>query len=296
MPQHNYKNSLKRGLGYLLILLIEIIAVAQYGTEGHLFSLIIDCDKGILITITVAILLLWLGLSWLYSLLKAGGWRVNIAGILAVFWPLLIIPFWLCESTSLETMSTGFITLNLLLPSAFLLLPALFFELTEPHTKKNLWKQTGIFVIRTLTVAGCITAFIYIVFDTPGPLTQDEIHHALRFQVDCVQMDKKVTRVQARIINLTHEHIILESPEAIVNGHPNRDKLTRCLCCKKYSLPDIIRIPANGELPVTLTFKNAKITNGLYLTFRQATFNGKRYAPSDDLFVGYNIRAEMLQP
>ncbi len=281
-----YSNALKRGLGYILITMAEFLGIIVYQSKGnpqHFFNSIES--KYIIITV-IGIFLLWISISGLYALFKTGGKRVYIAGILGVFGPAPLMAIML-GGTNAEQLTSDILTVI-----AFFVPPTLYFVLTEPGTKGNLRKSIYHFVKHTVCTAVCIIALIHLFTAAPA-LSQQEAAHLIRFTVDQVQTKNKKLLVQARIINLTGKPIILKSPQAVVNGHPGSERPICCMCRSIHNLPYNMYLPAGEEVPVTLSFRHADITYGLFLAFDSLSIGCKKHNHSFNYEDYNNIRADI---
>lgn len=281
-----YSNALKRGLGYILITMAELLGIIVYQTKGDPQYFFNSIESKYIIFTAIGILLLWISVSGLYAFFKTGGKRVYIAGILGVFWPvpLLALMQW---GTNAERITSDILTVI-----AFFVPPTLYFVLTEPGTKGNLRKSIYPFLKHTVCITVCIIALIHLFAAAPA-LTQQEAAQLMSFTVDQVQTKNKKVLIQARIINHTRKPIILKSPRAVVNGHPSSERLICCMCCSGHTLPNNMYLPAGEEVPVTLSFSHADITYGLFLTFESLSIGGKKHKssfPGEDY---NNIRADI---
>lgn len=287
MPPDNYANVLKRSLIYLLIWVSELAVVLYLMTDGQLGQLISKWEREVVFIVTGVVLLLWISVSRIYSCFQAGHTRMLIGGWAGLFWPLpLTLILTLADSENNPHGALHLISDNLHIP-LLLVIPTLYFILTEPGTTK---KQGLRFMGSVGVFIAIFTAVCYCFYDKPIP-EENLLQQAIEFKVDHVKSTKAATSVKARIINHTDETAILGNCDAIILSHPNKGDFSPCMCSRHAGLPDTIIIPAHSSISLNLVFSRADINYGLWLCFYKPTINGVTYQSNQ--FCGYAIKAQL---
>lgn len=287
MPPVSYANVLKRSLIYLLIWVSELAVVLYLTTDGQLGQLISKWEREVVFIVTGVVLLLWISVSRIYSCFQAGHTRMLIGGWAGLFWPLpLTLILTLADSENNPHGALYLISDNLHIP-LLLVIPTLYFMLTEPGTTK---KQVLSFMGSVGVFIAIFTAVCYCFYDKPIP-EENLLQQAIEFKVDHVKSTKAATSVKARIINHTDETAILGNCDAIILSHPNKGDFSPCMCSRHAGLPDTIIIPAHSSISLNLVFSRADINYGLWLCFYEPTINGVTYQSNQ--FSGYAIKAQL---